>query len=99
MLGAVLDHPGAQRRELFDLMARGQAARTSLVFAEDVAASAARGPVLDHLIHGASREQIAPAALVPGLTAGLTPAAVLASAWACSVGPSLGEPRSCASCG
>jgi len=56
----VLDHPNGHLRQLFDPVARGLTQRTALVLGEDVSAAAARGPVLDQLIHGARRQQLAP---------------------------------------
>ena len=41
-------------------------------------AAAARGPVLDHLIHGARRQHLAPASFVAGLASTLSPRRVLA---------------------
>ena len=80
-LGAVFDHPGRHLRQLFDLVARGRMRRPTLILGEDVAAGAALRPVLDHLIHSARRQQLAPVALVTGLATTFAPAGILAAPW------------------
>ena len=79
VLAAMLDHPDRDRRQLFDLVTRRLTRGLALVDREDVAAGAALGPVLDHLIHRAGGQQIAPAALVAALGTLRAPRAVLAS--------------------
>jgi hypothetical protein len=63
----MLDHVHRQRRQLFDLVASRLAYRSALALLKDVAAAAALGPVLDHLIHGAGRQQVVAAPFVTGL--------------------------------
>jgi hypothetical protein len=76
-------HPGAQRdrhhRQLFDLVARRLTIRAEFSLAEDMAAATPLGPVLDHLIHRAHRQQLTPVSLLAGLRAWLAPGAVLAA--------------------
>jgi len=75
----MLDHSDRDRRQLLDLVARGLTRLAALIDREDMSAAAALGPVLDHLIHRAGRQQIAPAALVAGLATTFAPGAVLAA--------------------
>jgi len=73
----MLDHSDRDRRQLLDLVARGLTRLAALIDREDMSAAAALGPVLDHLIHRAGRQQIAPPALVAGLPTTFAPGAVL----------------------
>ena len=77
-LGAVLDHLDRDRRHLRDLMARGGTRRAPLLGLENTSAAAVPGPMLDHLIHCAGRQQLAPAALVAWLGSRRAPRAILA---------------------
>ena len=61
--------------------ARGLTHLAALIDREDVTAATALGPVLDHLIHRAGRQQIAPPALVPGLGTLAATRAILAPSW------------------
>src|SRR5271165_7654064 len=79
VLGAVLDHPDSDRRQLFDLVTGRLTDPTMLIDREDVSAAAALGPVLDHLIHRACGKQIASVALVAELGALRAPRAILAT--------------------
>src|SRR5262249_20759498 len=72
-LALVLDHPGGDRGQLLELVARGLADRAALLLGEDGSAAAALGPVLDYLIHRAGGQELAAVALVARL--GAAPAA------------------------
>src|SRR5665647_167692 len=61
------EHGG--RRQLSELMARGLPARRALRRAEDVAAAAARGPVLDELVERRDRRQMTTASRMARLGA------------------------------
>lgn len=76
---AVLCHGHRDRRQLFDLMARGLAHRHALIGNEDVAAATALGPVLDHLIDRPRRQQRPAVTLMTVLGALLATRGVLAA--------------------
>ena len=69
----MLDHSDRDRRQLLDLVARGLTRLAALIDREDMSAAAALGPVLDHLIHRAGRQQIAPRPSWPGCPPRLRP--------------------------
>ena len=69
-LQAMLAEEHRGRRQLSELMARGLPARRALRRAEDVAAAAARGPVVDQLIERLDRPQRTTASRMARLGAG-----------------------------
>jgi hypothetical protein len=69
----MLDHSGRDDRQLFDLMAHRFTHAEQLARREDVAAPAALGPMLNHLIHRACRQQLTAVTLVPRLSTLRTP--------------------------
>jgi hypothetical protein len=75
----MLDHPGRNRRQLFDLMARRLTRAEKLRCSEDVAAFAALRPVLDDFVYRAQRQQLATMAIMPPLGTPRTPRAILSS--------------------
>jgi hypothetical protein len=75
----VLDHPGRNHWQLFDLMTHGFAGDEKLTRNEDVAALTALRPVLDHLVHRARREQLATVTLMPRLGTLRTPGTIPAA--------------------
>ena len=68
LMGAMLGHDHADRRQLSDLAATEPSARTALLIIKPPPASATRvWVVIDDLIHLILRFEIAPRTLVPGL--------------------------------
>ena len=73
---AMLDHPGRDHRQPFDLMAHRLTHAEQLARRENTAALAALRPVLDDLIHRTQRQQLAAVTLMPRLGALRTSGAI-----------------------
>lgn len=78
-LTAMLDDPDRDNRELFDLVARRLTQRIPVAVAEDIAAVAARRPVLDELINRPRWQQWTPVTLMTRLPARFSPRRILAA--------------------
>lgn len=75
----MLDHPGRDHRQLFDLMTHRLTHAEQLTRSEDTATPATLRPILNHLVHRAERQQLPAVTLVPRLRTLRTPRAIPAS--------------------